>query len=122
MSKALIIGGGIGGLTAALALRHVGIDVTVFERSHTAREQGAGLTLWLNAVRLLQKLGLEEALREIGMPLKQVCFYAQDGTLLTERDIDMLAQKYGEVSLAAHRAELQAALLRALGDGIVQYD
>ncbi len=49
----LIIGGGIGGLSTAIALQRAGIDVTVFESVNEMREVGAGLTLWTNAVRAL---------------------------------------------------------------------
>jgi 2-polyprenyl-6-methoxyphenol hydroxylase-like FAD-dependent oxidoreductase len=58
--KALIIGGGIGGLAAGVALRRVGWDVAVFEQAPAYREVGAGLTLWANAVRALAVLGLAD--------------------------------------------------------------
>lgn len=64
--RALVIGGGIGGLATAIALKQVGIEATVFESAGGLREVGAGLTLWTNAVRVLQKLGLAEALQTIG--------------------------------------------------------
>jgi len=51
--RALIIGGGIGGLAAGLALRGAGLDVAVFERAPEFRTVGAGLTLWANAVNSL---------------------------------------------------------------------
>jgi thioredoxin reductase len=49
--KALIIGGGIGGLSAAIALRRVGIEGVVFEQADELREVGAGLSVWTNAVK-----------------------------------------------------------------------
>ncbi|MEP6901846.1 MAG: FAD-dependent monooxygenase [Actinomycetota bacterium] len=55
-----IIGGGIGGLTAAVALRHFGIDATVYEKAENLRELGAGMMLWANATRVLDELGLLE--------------------------------------------------------------
>ena len=55
-----IIGGGIGGITAAVALRHFGIDATVYEKAAELRELGAGMVLWANATRVLKELGLLE--------------------------------------------------------------
>jgi 2-polyprenyl-6-methoxyphenol hydroxylase-like FAD-dependent oxidoreductase len=53
--KAIVIGGGIGGLAAAVALRKVGMAVTVFERAPEICEVGAGLSLWSNAVTALRR-------------------------------------------------------------------
>jgi len=55
-----IIGGGIGGIAAAVALHRVGIDVSVYERAEQLREVGAGMMLWPNATRVLRELGLLE--------------------------------------------------------------
>lgn len=61
-----ITGAGIGGLTAALALRARGLKVKIFEQAPAIREAGAGLTLGRNAVRLLSRIGLEDQLQRIG--------------------------------------------------------
>jgi 2-polyprenyl-6-methoxyphenol hydroxylase-like FAD-dependent oxidoreductase len=52
-----IVGGGIGGVAAAVALRQVGIDAVVYERSAQLGEVGAGMMLWPNATRVLQRMG-----------------------------------------------------------------
>lgn len=65
-SRALIVGGGIGGLTAALTLARVGFEVEVFEQAATFSEVGAGIQLSPNAVRVLYHLGLEKPLNGIG--------------------------------------------------------
>src|SRR4051794_14738631 len=62
--RALIIGGGVGGLSAGIALRRAGWDVAVFERAPAFGAVGAGLTLWANAVKALDSLGVGPALRE----------------------------------------------------------
>src|SRR5437764_13625002 len=64
-----MIGGGIGGLAAASALQRAGMRVIVFEQNHELREVGAGLTLWANAVQVLQELGLASAIAAVSAPL-----------------------------------------------------
>jgi salicylate hydroxylase len=66
--RVAIVGGGIGGLAAAIALRDSGHEISVYEQADQFREIGAGVTLHPNATRLLVKLGLGEALRRIGSP------------------------------------------------------
>ena len=55
-----IIGGGIGGVAAAVALHQVGIDSVVYEKAPELREVGAGMMLWPNATRVLRRIGLLE--------------------------------------------------------------
>ena len=66
MTKAIIAGGGIGGLTAAVALRRAGVEVAVFERAPEIEEIGAGITQWANAPRLLKRLGVYDEIRSSG--------------------------------------------------------
>src|SRR5579875_3566534 len=61
--KAIVIGGGIGGLTTAIAFQKAGIDVHVYERARSLREVGAGISVWKNAVHALDQLGLGRSLR-----------------------------------------------------------
>jgi 2-polyprenyl-6-methoxyphenol hydroxylase-like FAD-dependent oxidoreductase len=65
--KALIIGGGIGGLATAIALTQIGFTVEVFERVTLLREVGAGLSLWANAIKALDYLGLASAVRALAL-------------------------------------------------------
>ena len=58
MDDVIIVGAGIGGLTAALSLRQAGIDVHVYEQAAVLREIGAGLLIGPNAVKVLHRLGL----------------------------------------------------------------
>jgi len=66
--EAVIIGGGIGGLAAAVALRQSGRDVVVCERASALDPAGAGLSLWPNAIKALDRLGLGETVRAFGVP------------------------------------------------------
>src|SRR5579862_4206230 len=63
--KVVIVGGGIGGLTAALALLKRGVDVEVYEQSGALKEVGAGVQIGSNGTRVLFALGLEDALSRV---------------------------------------------------------
>src|SRR5438477_3411543 len=62
MPRIVIVGGGIGGLSAAACLRSRGIEASIYERTRELREVGAALGLWPNATRVLKKLGVLEGL------------------------------------------------------------
>ncbi|WP_230115867.1 NAD(P)-binding protein, partial [Campylobacter jejuni] len=62
----LVVGGGIGGLTAAIALRHHGIDVTILEQAEVMTEIGAGIQIASNAAIVLREIGVETAIQNAG--------------------------------------------------------
>src|SRR5208283_2611398 len=64
--RAAVVGGGICGLSTACSLRRKGIDVTVFEQTDALGEIGAGLTIFPNSLRQLERMGLGEALAVVG--------------------------------------------------------
>ena len=66
VSNVAVIGAGVSGLTAGYALRKIGIEVDIFERSESIKEFGAGITLSQNATMLLQEIGLMESLSSKG--------------------------------------------------------
>src|SRR5260370_12833547 len=78
-----IVGGGIGGLTAALALRARGLEVTVFEQAEVLREIGAGVSIHPNAARLLKRVGLDDQLRKIGSPISGITLRTSQGEAIT---------------------------------------
>lgn len=118
--RALVIGGGIGGLSASLALRQAGFEVQVFEAVAELMPVGAGITVWPNAVRALQMLGLSDALQAIGMPATYRIVYTWRGELLSKIQVDRLANGLGSAILMVHRAHLQSTLLQAVGETNVQ--
>src|SRR5690349_14190123 len=79
MPRALIVGAGIGGLAAALALRKAGWDARVFERSDSPRELGFGLGLARNAIEALRELGVADALLPLTIAPEHVAVRHLDG-------------------------------------------
>jgi 2-polyprenyl-6-methoxyphenol hydroxylase-like FAD-dependent oxidoreductase len=118
-TRAIIVGGGIGGLSAAIALRRVGIDATVFERMGELRV-GSGLTIWTNAMKALYRLGVGEAVQASGTPLERFETRTSRGKLLASVPVGQMGRKLGQESAGVQRAELQAILLRALDELVVR--
>src|SRR5579862_8788633 len=79
-----IIGGGIGGVAAAVALHQAGIEATVYERAPELREAGAGLMLWPNATRVLKELGLLERIAEVSGPNRNFLVRSSRGRILMD--------------------------------------
>ena len=119
-TRVLVVGGGIGGLSAALALRQAGIETAVFERQAQLREVGAGLSLWPNALKALGKLGLADAVEAVSGPIDYLENRTWRGKLLSEAPIGELNRKFGAPSVCVHRADLLAILSEALGEGVVR--
>src|SRR5215218_8267401 len=120
VTKAMIAGGGIGGLTAAVALGCAGVEVAVFERAEELREIGAGISLWANATRTLGELGLYDEVRaagaaEIGGELR-----SWQGEMISKIPAADLRARFGDANLALHRADLQDVLFSALPAGTVR--
>jgi len=118
--KAIIIGGGIGGVTAAIALKRAGLDVTVYEQAEELQEVGSGLPLWTNALRTLNVIGLTDGLEKLGVHVTSVRVTTWKGDTLTDTKNDKYLKKLGTITIVVHRAELLTLLLKTLGEGNVQ--
>jgi salicylate hydroxylase len=114
--KAAIVGGGIGGLSAAVALLRKGIDVEVFEQAAEIPGVGASLQLGPNALRLLDELGLLPALRRIGVRPDHIDLLRwDDGSLLLHAPHGDEAESYfGAPQLDFFRPDLHAVLVDAV--------
>jgi salicylate hydroxylase len=114
--RVLVAGGGIGGLTTAIALRHQGIDVLVLEQAEVLTEIGAGIQIAANAAIVLRELGLEAAIRAVGV--KPGSYDYRDlrtGRMLYQAPLgDEAAKRYGAPMYNIHRADLVQILLDAV--------
>ena len=113
--KAIIVGGGIAGLGSALALTKLGWQVEVFERAPEFTEVGAGLSLWPNALRALDALGVGELVRGRAVLAGQAGIRDARGRWLTRTDAAELARRYGP-TVMIHRADLLEVLRAAVPD------
>lgn len=119
MREVLIIGGGIGGLTTAIALRQRGLHVRVYENAPVLQPPGAGILLAANAMQVLRTLGLEDEILAQGKLLRQFSILSQTGGVLAQTDSLRVSRQYGNDNFAIHRADLHRVLLARLGhDGV----
>jgi salicylate hydroxylase len=116
MSRIAIIGGGIGGLAAALALLRHGFEVEVYEQSGELREVGAGIQIGANGTRVLHKLGLEQALRRTQViPSGKEARLWSSGERWRMLDLGAIAvERYGSPHILMHRGDLHAILFQAM--------
>jgi salicylate hydroxylase len=120
--KVAIVGGGVGGLTAALALTRKGIEVEVFEQTPAVTPVGASLQLGPNALRLLDDLGLMPELRRIGVLPDAVDLVRwDDGSLLHRTPLGpAMEDHFGAPQLDFFRPDLHAVLVEALPPGALR--
>ncbi|GAB3773949.1 FAD-dependent monooxygenase [Ramlibacter monticola] len=112
----LVIGGGIGGLAAALAARRAGWEARLFEQAETFSEVGAGIQLGPNVTRILREWELLQGglARQVVAPPRLRVRDGSDGDELGVLELgDTIARRYGAPYLTVHRADLQSALLAA---------
>jgi salicylate hydroxylase len=118
MTRVAIIGGGIGGLTAALALRRAGLEVSVHEAAPELKEIGAGIALHANAMRVLRAIGVEDAVRESAGRTEWVATRnGKSGRVITGGR--QQAGGSGLRIVTVHRADLLDVLAAALPDDLV---
>jgi len=113
--KALIIGAGIGGLSAAIALRRVGIESKVFEQAEQLREVGAGLTFWTSGLNAMASLGVADSVIAAATIVKRFEQRTWRGSLLNALQWSNVVGKEGRpAAICVHRRELLAQLARVV--------
>jgi 2-polyprenyl-6-methoxyphenol hydroxylase-like FAD-dependent oxidoreductase len=114
-----IMGGGIAGLTTALALKNIGIRATVFEAASEFRAVGAGITLASNAMKAMRLLGMEEELMAAGNPIRAFEICDEKGKTISSQQ-SFAGDQDNTALLAIHRADLHGILLSGLdGDQLM---
>jgi len=116
-----IIGGGIGGLTLAVALQRKGFSVTVYEHAPQIKPLGAGLALAANAVKALAEIGISNEVIGAGKVIRKMAIKDPQGRVLNETDSEKISRQFGVINnFTIHRADLHQVLLSFLQEGTVQ--
>jgi 2-polyprenyl-6-methoxyphenol hydroxylase-like FAD-dependent oxidoreductase len=115
--RALIVGGGIGGLAAGRALREAGFETRILERTSSLDSLGTGISIWPNGVRALRDLCAADALPTNAEPPPNSGIHDWKGRPLIATDLAKIRRRYGAPMLFLQRATLHAALL---SDGIAE--
>ncbi len=120
-ARIAIIGGGIGGLTAAQALLQRGFEVSVYEAAPELKEIGAGVALGPNAMKALRSLGLEDAVRDVAWESEyQMLRNWRTGAIIQKTPrVGPLLERFGATGCSAHRADLLDVLGASLPEEIV---
>jgi 2-polyprenyl-6-methoxyphenol hydroxylase-like FAD-dependent oxidoreductase len=121
--RALVVGAGIGGIAAGLALRAADVDVSIVERRPTldALSAGGGIHLWNNAMRALQEIGVADVVTAAGHPnVHSFTWYSATGDVLGVGDVAELTRTLGVPSVGLIRSVLHRELAAALGDGTLR--
>jgi salicylate hydroxylase len=116
VNKIVVIGGGIGGLTAALALLRQGFEVEVYEQSNELKEVGAGVQIGANGTRVLHALGLKQPLeRSQVIPSGKEARLWNTGQTWKTLDLGAISvERYGSPHIMMHRGDLHAVLVDAI--------
>jgi 2-polyprenyl-6-methoxyphenol hydroxylase-like FAD-dependent oxidoreductase len=118
--RAVVAGGGIGGLTAAVALRRRGWDVAVLERAPTLEPVGAGLGLGPNALHALDAIGLGDEVRRFSAVQGHGGLRRSGGGWLVRTDLGAVATRFGDPQLVALRADVVGLLAGSLPAGVLR--
>jgi salicylate hydroxylase len=112
--RVVVIGGGIGGLTAARALLRRGLEVRVYESSPELKEIGAGVALGPNAMKALRSLDLEDPVRAIGYHARAQLLRTWKGRTISKTDATLAAERFGASGCTIHRADLLDVLAQSV--------
>lgn len=111
-----IIGAGMGGLTAGIALKKFGHSVTIYEQTQQIRAVGAAISLWSNGVKCLNYLGLTEQIAQLGGQMDHLAYFdGLTGDKMTQFSLLPLIEEVGQRPYPVSRADLQNMLMDEFG-------
>jgi FAD-dependent urate hydroxylase len=111
MASAVVVGGGLGGLAAALALEQSGHDVAVYEQAEEARREGGSITLWSNGTAALAALGVVPSSAQV---IRRMLLRDGTGRELLDLDLTAVADQHGYPCVNTWRRDLLTDLTRAM--------
>jgi 2-polyprenyl-6-methoxyphenol hydroxylase-like FAD-dependent oxidoreductase len=117
--SAIVVGAGVGGLTAAVALKRRGWDVRVYEKAYAIEAVGAGLALAPNALTALDAIGLGRAARDLSALQGEAGIRTRGGRWLSRTSAEAAEQRYGNPTIVLHRSALLGLLQDAVPDGAI---
>ncbi|ADZ93016.1 FAD-dependent urate hydroxylase HpxO [Marinomonas mediterranea] len=120
--KALVIGAGIGGVSAAAALKQQGIECEIFEAVKAIKPVGAAISVWSNGVKCMNHLGMGSIMDRLGGPMHYVAY--KDGinnSLMTQFSLSPLVEAVGERPCPVSRADLQEQMIDWWGKDSIQF-
>lgn len=112
--KVIIVGAGMGGLTAAIAMQQAGFEVSIYDRVSELAPAGAGVSLWSNGVKVLNRLGLGPQISAVGGNMQRMTYISHTGEVLTDFDLQPLITRVGQRPCPVTRTDLQRLLLDAI--------
>lgn len=116
-----IVGGGLGGTTAAILLRRAGHDVTVYEQATSLTRVGAGINMDPQTMRIMRRLGIERRLMEIGRMSETRHSRDWDtGRITFDVPVARYPERYGGCHFSIHRGDLQEVLGSVVPPGVLQ--
>jgi 2-polyprenyl-6-methoxyphenol hydroxylase-like FAD-dependent oxidoreductase len=118
--QVVIVGAGVGGLCAAIALRRSGLEVVVLEQATELREVGAGVLLWPNAMRVLRRLEVGAAIEDAGAAAANAALRSPRGASLGAGPTEKVAAGVDAPTVVVHRGLLQTILLAALDQHVLR--
>jgi 2-polyprenyl-6-methoxyphenol hydroxylase-like FAD-dependent oxidoreductase len=119
--KVIIIGAGIGGLTAGVALRKIGFEVEILEAAEKLDPIGAGIWMAPNAMQVFKHLGIAGSIIAAGVPLECVSICDSKMRLIQATDLSRTRARFGFTITAIHRGTLQQILLRQFGQEHIRF-
>lgn len=118
--KAIVIGAGMAGLAAGIALRQAGYEVEIYEKTKKLRPAGAGISLWSNGIKVLNKLGLGQQVAAIGGQMNRMEYRNSQGEVLNDVNLIPLMEQVGQRPYPVSRTDLQEMMLNAFGKSDVR--